>query len=302
MEKLKEKLKEKWISKGWQQGAPEKSICELCFAPTPACLTVGVDSGDRWNQYCSLGLEGETLAEGASRTTPADITAQATAIAITHATSLVLLVDQDRVRELPAIFPRLSFQWPSYWAEDSPRLRSSLFRSSTPKILALRSIASTNGELTSGYFLDNHHYAHWVRPSTLEIIFRRRLVLCARAAEARAIVVRALAACTASAFVARVPADLLLFRAAIPTLGLSPRSRDRPRRVAEMFVASRAKAGRYTFSGAQRVQRCDTPLQGWAPRPPVFRIGSIFGPRQSAHPTTYGFGVAVCAIASVRNC
>ena len=102
-------------------------MCELCFAPTPARLTVGVDSGDRWNQYCSLGLEGETLAEGASRTTPADITTQATAIAITHATSLVLLVDQDRVRELPAIFPRLSFQWPSYWAMDSPRLRSSLF-------------------------------------------------------------------------------------------------------------------------------------------------------------------------------
>jgi len=100
----------------------------------------------------------------------------------------------------------------------------------------------------------------------------------------------------------RVPAELLLFRAAIPKLGLSQRSRDRPRRVAEMFFASWARAGRYTFSGAQRVQRCDTHLQGWAPRPPVFRIGSIFAPRQSAHPTAYGFGVAVCAIASVRNC
>jgi len=27
-------------------------------------LTVGVDLGDRWSQYCILGLEGETLAEG----------------------------------------------------------------------------------------------------------------------------------------------------------------------------------------------------------------------------------------------
>src|SRR6266567_3922733 len=32
-------------------------------------LTVGVDLGDRWSQYCILGLEGETLAEGQLRTT-----------------------------------------------------------------------------------------------------------------------------------------------------------------------------------------------------------------------------------------
>ena len=32
-------------------------------------LTVGVDLGDRWCQYCILGLEGETLAEGQLRTT-----------------------------------------------------------------------------------------------------------------------------------------------------------------------------------------------------------------------------------------
>ena len=30
-------------------------------------LTVGVDLGDRWSQYCILGLEGETLAEGQLR-------------------------------------------------------------------------------------------------------------------------------------------------------------------------------------------------------------------------------------------
>jgi len=35
-------------------------------------LTVGVDLGDRWSQYCILGLEGETLAEGQLRTTQED--------------------------------------------------------------------------------------------------------------------------------------------------------------------------------------------------------------------------------------
>jgi len=36
-------------------------------------LTVGVDLGDRWSQYCILGLEGETLAEGQLRTTQEDV-------------------------------------------------------------------------------------------------------------------------------------------------------------------------------------------------------------------------------------
>jgi len=36
-------------------------------------LTLGVDLGDRWSQYCILGLEGETLAEGQLRTTQEDI-------------------------------------------------------------------------------------------------------------------------------------------------------------------------------------------------------------------------------------
>src|SRR5258708_20955229 len=36
-------------------------------------LTVGVDLGDRWSQYCILGLEGETLAEGQWRTTQEDV-------------------------------------------------------------------------------------------------------------------------------------------------------------------------------------------------------------------------------------
>jgi transposase len=36
-------------------------------------LTVGVDLGDRWSQYCILGLEGETLAEGQLQTTQEDV-------------------------------------------------------------------------------------------------------------------------------------------------------------------------------------------------------------------------------------
>src|SRR5450631_1941445 len=36
-------------------------------------LTVGMDLGDRWSQYCILGLEGETLAEGQLRTTQEDV-------------------------------------------------------------------------------------------------------------------------------------------------------------------------------------------------------------------------------------
>jgi len=34
---------------------------------------VGVDLGDQWSQYCILGLEGETLAEGQLRTTKQDV-------------------------------------------------------------------------------------------------------------------------------------------------------------------------------------------------------------------------------------
>ena len=36
-------------------------------------LTVGVDLGDPWSQYCILGLEGEPLAEGQLRTTQEDV-------------------------------------------------------------------------------------------------------------------------------------------------------------------------------------------------------------------------------------
>jgi transposase len=36
-------------------------------------LTVGVDLGDQWSNYCILGLEGETLSEGQVRTTQGDV-------------------------------------------------------------------------------------------------------------------------------------------------------------------------------------------------------------------------------------
>ena len=42
-------------------------------SPNRDGLTVGVDLGDRWSQYCILGLEGETLAEGQLRTTQEDV-------------------------------------------------------------------------------------------------------------------------------------------------------------------------------------------------------------------------------------
>jgi transposase len=43
--------------------------------PTPNRdrLTVGVDLGDQWSNYCILGLEGETLAEGRLQTTREDV-------------------------------------------------------------------------------------------------------------------------------------------------------------------------------------------------------------------------------------
>jgi transposase len=43
------------------------------FRPNLDRLTVGVDLGDKWSQYCILDLEGETLAEGQVRTTQQDI-------------------------------------------------------------------------------------------------------------------------------------------------------------------------------------------------------------------------------------
>ena len=63
---------------------------------------------------------------------------------------------------------------------------------------------------------------------------------CGTRANVYAIVVRALAACSAQPFVERAPSAPLLFPAAPPKLGLSPRSRGRRRRVAGMFFARQA--------------------------------------------------------------
>jgi transposase len=40
--------------------------------PNRSRLTVGVDLGDKWSNYCVVGLDGETLTEGQLRTTPQD--------------------------------------------------------------------------------------------------------------------------------------------------------------------------------------------------------------------------------------
>jgi transposase len=66
--KLQEKLDSKNVAatSGKEDGRGE-------LRPNLDRLTVGVDLGDQWSQYCILGLEGETLAEGQLRTTQEDI-------------------------------------------------------------------------------------------------------------------------------------------------------------------------------------------------------------------------------------
>ena len=61
VEKLKEKLDPK---------APAANTERGNLRPNLNRLTVGVDLGDQWSNYCIVGLEGETLAEGQLRTTP----------------------------------------------------------------------------------------------------------------------------------------------------------------------------------------------------------------------------------------
>src|SRR5262245_60276982 len=51
------------------------------LVPNRDRLTVGVDLGDQWSNYCILGLEGETLAEGQLRTTQEDVAALFQALA-----------------------------------------------------------------------------------------------------------------------------------------------------------------------------------------------------------------------------
>ena len=67
--KLKERLDRKKVPA--TSAGEEHERGEL--RPNLDRLTVGVDLGDRWSNYCILGLEGETLAEGQLRTTQEDI-------------------------------------------------------------------------------------------------------------------------------------------------------------------------------------------------------------------------------------
>jgi transposase len=69
VEKLKERL-------GPQAVSPivGKENSRGGLRPNLDRLTIGVDLGDQWSNYCILGLEGETLGEGQLRTTPQDVT------------------------------------------------------------------------------------------------------------------------------------------------------------------------------------------------------------------------------------
>jgi transposase len=66
--KLTEKLDAPTVSTSAQENRRGNTV-----GPNRDRLPVGVDLGDRWSQYCILGLEGETLAEGQLRRTQEDV-------------------------------------------------------------------------------------------------------------------------------------------------------------------------------------------------------------------------------------
>jgi len=68
MAELVAKLTERLGPKPAQENATEVKA-HGAVGPNRDRLTVGVDLGDQWSNYCILGLEGETLAEGQLRTT-----------------------------------------------------------------------------------------------------------------------------------------------------------------------------------------------------------------------------------------
>src|SRR6516164_4862061 len=68
--KLSERLGPKPAPQKATEGKPQGAS-----APNRDRLTVGVDLGDQWSNYCILGLEGETLAEGQLRTTREEVAA-----------------------------------------------------------------------------------------------------------------------------------------------------------------------------------------------------------------------------------
>src|SRR5215813_3325361 len=68
MAELSERLGPKAAQENATEGKPNGVP-----APNRDRLTVGVDLGDQGSNYCILGLEGETLAEGQLRTTREDV-------------------------------------------------------------------------------------------------------------------------------------------------------------------------------------------------------------------------------------
>jgi len=68
MGRLREKLNQKVATAGSAKQGRDG------LRPNFDRLTVGVDLGDQWSNYCILDLEGDTLAEGQLRTTPQDFT------------------------------------------------------------------------------------------------------------------------------------------------------------------------------------------------------------------------------------
>ena len=68
--KLSERLEPKPAQAKATEGKPQSAP-----GPNGDRLTVGVDLGDQWSNYCILGLEGETLAEGQLRTTREEVAA-----------------------------------------------------------------------------------------------------------------------------------------------------------------------------------------------------------------------------------
>jgi transposase len=72
MAELVAKLNERLEQKPAEEKAAERQPQDASAANRDR-LTVGVDLGDQWSNYCILGLEGETLAEGQLRTTRQDV-------------------------------------------------------------------------------------------------------------------------------------------------------------------------------------------------------------------------------------
>jgi len=68
VEKLRGKLEVKAMSASPAEAGPRAEL-----SPNLDRLTVGVDLGDQWSNYCILGLQGETLSEGPVQTRQAEI-------------------------------------------------------------------------------------------------------------------------------------------------------------------------------------------------------------------------------------